>query len=100
MGARLAAQAVPRVLLSVLLCGIVGACAARGTAFHEVNTDNFGVALKGYDPVAYFTEGRAVKGTSEFSYTWHDAKWHFASAANRDRFAADPQHFAPQYGGY
>ena len=69
-------------------------------AFDAVNTNFFGVAIKGYDTVAYHTENRAVKGSREFSYQWNDARWYFASAENRDRFAADPERFAPQYGGY
>ena len=66
----------------------------------KINSDIFGVAIKGYDTVAYFTEGRAVKGKSEFSFSWNDAEWHFASAENRNLFAADPEHYAPKYGGY
>jgi YHS domain-containing protein len=50
--------------------------------------------------VAYFTASEAIKGKSQFSYTWNEAKWYFASAANRDLFAADPGHYAPQYGGF
>jgi len=69
-------------------------------AFEEVNTTFFGVAIKGYDTVAYHTEGRAVKGKSKFSHKWNDAKWYFSSAANKDLFAADPERYAPQYGGY
>ena len=57
-------------------------------------------AIKGYDPVAYFTEGRPVKGSSEFEYEWMGADWRFATAANRDAFAAEPEKYAPQYGGY
>jgi len=100
MVARLDAAAVRRAFLGLLVCAIVGTWAVPGKAFDKVNTDTSGLALKGYDTVAYFTEGRAMKGESTFSYTWHTAKWYFASAANRDRFAADPEHFAPQYGGY
>lgn len=58
------------------------------------------VAIKGYDPVAYFTEGRAVKGSREFRYEWLDATWNFASAKHREFFVADPIKYAPQYGGY
>jgi len=69
-------------------------------AFDEVNKDSVGVAIKGYDPVAYFSEGEAVKGKSEFSHTWNEAKWYFVSEANRELFASDPERYAPQYGGY
>ena len=74
--------------------------AANGTAFNEVNKDTMGVAIKGYDTVAYWTQGRAVKGNQEFSHTWNDAEWLFASVENRDLFASDPDHYAPQYGGH
>ena len=69
-------------------------------AFDKVNKTSLGVAIKGYDTVAYHTENRAVKGNSEFSYNWNDAIWYFSTAENRDMFAADPEHYAPQYGGY
>ena len=59
-----------------------------------------GVAVKGYDVVAYHTEGRAVKGKKAFSHKWNDAKWYFANAGNRDLFVAEPERYAPQYGGY
>lgn len=57
-------------------------------------------ALRGYDTVAYHTVGAPVKGRAEFSHDWNGAIWRFASAANRDAFAADPAKYAPQYGGY
>lgn len=57
-------------------------------------------AIRGYDPVAYFTQGAPVRGSKEFRHEWHGATWYFATGANRDRFAADPAKFAPQYGGY
>ncbi|MFQ5953818.1 MAG: YHS domain-containing (seleno)protein [Kiloniellales bacterium] len=59
-----------------------------------------GIAIKGYDPVAYFTVGRAIKGSEEFTHEWLETKWLFASAENRDLFAADPLSYVPQYGGY
>ena len=65
-----------------------------------VNTDEFGVAIKGYDTVAYFTDKQAVKGASEFTYSWQDANWYFASATHRDMFAAEPERYAPRYGGF
>ena len=57
-------------------------------------------ALGGYDAVAYFEEGKAVPGKKEITTTWKDATWRFASEKNRDTFAADPEKYAPQYGGY
>lgn len=61
---------------------------------------SWGVAIRGTDPVAYFTEGRPVEGSSEFSAEWNGATWYFASAANRDTFLATPEAYAPQYGGF
>jgi hypothetical protein len=58
------------------------------------------VAIRGYDTVAYFTDGKAIKGSSEFVYVWGDARWQFSTAAHRNMFAADPDRYAPQYGGY
>lgn len=57
-------------------------------------------AVGGYDAVAYFTEQRPVKGDKRFVQQWQGAEWRFVSAENRDRFAAAPERYAPQYGGY
>ena len=74
--------------------------ANTSAAFDEINTNFFGVAIKGYDTVAYHVDGRALKGKSTFAHKWNDAKWYFTTAENRDRFIADPERYAPQYGGY
>jgi len=66
-----------------------------------INTGYFGgIAIMGYDPVAYFTKGRAMKGSEEFAHTWLGVPWHFANAKHRDLFTADPTEYAPQFGGY
>ena len=59
-----------------------------------------GVAVRGTDVVAYFTESAPVPGSSDHAYDWSGVTWHFASAENRDAFAANPEAYAPQYGGY
>lgn len=59
-----------------------------------------GTAINGYDTVAYFTDGKPVPGSDSFSYEWKGAKWKFASQAHLDLFKADPEKYAPQYGGY
>lgn len=70
-------------------------------AIDEINTTLFGnLAIEGYDPVAYFTESRPVKGSSDFQYEWKEAKWRFSSAENLALFKANPEQYAPQYGGY
>lgn len=62
--------------------------------------DSAGIAVRGADPVAYFTEGATVFGSSEFTHIWGNATWQFASAENRDLFVASPEQYAPQYGGF
>ena len=57
-------------------------------------------AIRGHDAVAYFDQKGPVKGSKQFGHPWSGATWYFASAENRDRFAAAPEQFAPQYGGY
>ena len=59
-----------------------------------------GTAVKGYDVVAYFEEGAPREGSSDFRHEWMGATWRFESDENRDRFAKDPERYAPQYGGY
>ena len=88
--------------LLLLLLGTVALVLTAGTvsASDKVNTTFFGVAIKGYDTVAYHTEGLAVKGNSKISHKWNDAKWYFVSEAHRDLFIKDPEKYAPQYGGY
>jgi len=55
--------------------------------------------MKGYDPVAYFTDGKAIPGTSAYSSIWDGLRYEFVSAAHRDMFAAKPSQYAPQYAG-
>jgi len=85
----------------------VGAGTAR--AAEPINTleksglfgyDPSGTAIRGYDTVAYFTEGRPVDGSDEFTTEWQGATWRFASREHLDLFEADPGKYAPQYGGY
>lgn len=58
-----------------------------------------GVAIRGYDPVAYFTDGKPTRGSADFTFQWADAEWRFASADNRKQFAENPEAYAPQFGG-
>lgn len=57
-------------------------------------------AIRGYDPVAYFTDNKPVKGSDQFVHEWMGAKWKFASQDHLDKFKAEPAKYAPQYGGY
>ena len=79
------------------LMALLAACSSTVT---PVNITRDGVAIKGYDPVSYFTDGRPVKGKSEFQYEWKGARWWFSSAEHRDLFRSSPGKYAPQYGGY
>ena len=89
----------PATVLALSISALV-VFAVAVSASEKVNTTFFGVAIKGYDTVAYHTAGRAVKGSSKISHKWNDAKWYFVSEANRDLFTKDPERYAPQYGGY
>lgn len=83
------------LLLAALTVTLLPPMAAAQAVFAEN-----GVALRGHDPVAYFTEGRPVRGLPEHAANWGGATWHFASAENRAAFLADPEAHAPQYGGF
>src|SRR5215510_7809465 len=63
-----------------------------------INKDGSGVAIKGYDPVAYFTQSKPVKGSSTFSYQWMNSTWWFASAQARDAIVLNPATHVRQYG--
>jgi hypothetical protein len=83
-----------RVLATGVLAVATAACAADPVYVKD------GAALSGYDPVAYFTESRAVKGSPHFEHEWRGVRWRFESTAHRNAFAASPEKYAPQYGGY
>lgn len=90
------------VLAGGIVAGLTGAgyfIARPALAIEPVFSED-GLAIHGYDPVAYFTEGKPVEGKAEFTHSYEGTEWRFASAANRDAFAADPARYAPQYGGY
>ena len=87
------------VAVAVVAVGLVMAYPSNAKV-PKYNADENSVAIKGYDTVAYFTEDSAVKGDDQFAHTWEDATWQFASASNRDLFTANPERYAPQYGGY
>ena len=72
----------------------------KGAGRAKVNVDSTGTILNGYDAVAYFKEGRPVKGNPGTKSTHQDATYLFASAENKAEFDKDPLKFAPQYGGF
>lgn len=86
-----------KILAMVAACWLATVAMA---GVKPVNATLFGVAIKGYDPVAYFTEGKPVEGVKAHKLDWNGAEWRFANAANRAAFEAEPTKYAPQYGGY
>jgi len=84
-----------RLTAAAMALAMLGVNAWAGEFFEKD-----GAALRGYDPVAYFTDNKAVKGSAEYKAEYKGSTFHFASQANRDAFMADPAKYAPQYGGY
>jgi len=95
-----ASKRLLRLFVFIVAAFAAAPLVAGYAAVDPVNKNLFGTALKGYDAVAYFNEGRPVKGKDEFRHDWMGAKWYFASASNRDEFAKSPEKYAPQFGGY
>jgi hypothetical protein len=88
-----------RAAMALVAVAVLAACQKAG-GVAPVNMTAEGVAIKGYDPVAYFLDGMPVKGSEEFQYAWMGARWLFKDAGHRDLFASDPERYAPRYGGY
>lgn len=83
-------------LTSVLLLLIVTLGLSPAQSYFVTND----VAIHGYDPVAYFKENKPVEGSKDYSYKWHDTEWRFKDKANLDLFKANPEKYAPQFGGF
>jgi YHS domain-containing protein len=83
-----------------LLAALLGTSFSLMAADLDMSVDNNDLAIKGYDPVAYFANEGPVKGTSEFTATYKNAIYNFVSSENRDEFRSNPSAYAPQYGGY
>jgi len=81
--------------VALLAAGTALARASRSFAGEEVP-----LAIKGYDPVAYFTDGKPTPGMPAFEYEWDERLWRFASAEHRDLFKAEPVRYAPQFGNF
>ena len=69
-------------------------------AIDPIHSNRQGLAIQGYDPVAYFAQQRALPGDERWSYEWNGATWRFASQSHLETFVEDPERYAPQYGGY
>ena len=83
-----------------MILGILTASTLLPVIGEEIFQDKKGIAIKGYDVVAYHTIGEPVEGKVEFSFDWQGATWLFASLENKALFEKDPLKYAPQYGGY
>ncbi len=87
-------------LRATMIILLVGFFVSGSGGRAEIYTDRGKDAVSGYDTVAYFTKNSPVKGKKEFSHNWKGAVWYFASDENRKLFVANPEKYAPQYGGY
>ncbi len=89
-------------LIAALFVGLT-AFTAFGSAYAKdpVYTGRFNNnAVDGHDVVAYFTDGKPIEGSDQYTHEYMGALWKFSSAANRDAFIAEPEKYAPQFGGY
>jgi len=84
------------VVLATVGLSTTPALAAKDPVYQSF----FGTAIDGTDPLSYFQEGRPIEGSSDITYEWNGATWQFVSEENRDMFAANPEKYAPQFGGY
>ena len=93
-----------RICWRLLTAGVFVVVMLSGTASARSPEIYTGIlsstAVGGYDPVAYFRDGKPVQGKKDFSHTWKGVTWRFANAKNLDDFKAKPEAYAPRYGGY
>lgn len=87
-------------LLAVLLAPAMAAPPVNILKRGLLRDTTTGIAVNGYDVVAYFTDGKPLPGADAYSWTWNGALWKFASQDHLERFKAKPERYAPQYGGY
>lgn len=93
-------RSVAGALFFFTACAVPAVNAGIGlTALIAVGSWN-GVAIDGYDPVAYYTDGKARVGSDTLEVVWRDAVWRFANEGNRAAFEAHPQVYAPRFGGF
>jgi len=91
---------VALLIIAILSFTTVKKVSPVGWGLWGTTNTSSGVALKGYDPVAYFTEHAPVQGSDKLTVEWGEAMWQFASSRNRDLFAANPEQYAPQFGSF
>ena len=92
---------ITRIFAGMFFLIVVIGCSNTGSSnLAAVNVDRDGNAIKGYDPVAYFTDSRPVKGDTRYAFTWNNAQWLFSNEEHMSLFKKDPEKYLPQYGGY
>lgn len=84
------------ILSTGLLFSLMAATMAQASEIYAKN----GVAINGYDPVAYFTDKKPVKGSEKYTAKYEGVTFRFASAGHKKTFEANPAHYVPQFGGY
>lgn len=96
---KLVRQKLLLFFILIVIAAAISAC-SRTEKFTAVSVNQNGVALKGFDAVAYFAAEKAVQGNSTYEFAWNGAKWLFSNAENLERFSQNPEAYAPQFGGY
>jgi YHS domain-containing protein len=81
-----------------LILAFCGNLSAGGV--EKVNKTSDGLALRGFDTVAYFAAEKAVEGNPKYEFVWNSAKWLFSSVENLEKFKTNPEQYAPQFGGF
>jgi hypothetical protein len=90
-----------RFLAVVLLAAPAAVSTSHATTTEQVVTDrNTGLAISGFDPLAYFIDGAPLQGSDDFEHTYAGAVWRFRNEGNRAAFIGDPEVYMPRYGGY
>ena len=92
-------RSLTMTLLSFAITVSLAAAQPAGVREKQYNLEQ-GLAIQGYDPVAYFTAGKALEGKSDISTSYNGVTYRFVSAHNRDMFKANPEKYEPQYGGW
>ena len=92
-----------RIIFSIVVLTTVFVCLAacsKSDGVAKVNRNTEGLAVSGFDAVAYFVAENAVQGDGKYEYVWNGARWLFSSQENMDKFKQNPEAYAPQFGGY
>ncbi|MBS1933633.1 MAG: YHS domain-containing protein [Bacteroidetes bacterium] len=90
-----------KLFLSILVISSLASLAQDAPAVRKKNFNlSDGIGIKGYDPVAYFTQNKAVKGSKEMAVAFEGVTYYFSSAANKEEFKKNPAKYEPQYGGW